>query len=114
MRRDIRGAFFDFTPRFRIVACYAEQFPRLCEVGGTIAVGEQPVMADAMEPLGKSVDQEAADVRVLALANVAAESRGPTALDRRHDFQLFKRDVSTVGMTPRGTEITKDIRNLQI
>jgi len=39
----------------------SEQLTRLVYVGGTIAIGEQAIVADAVEPLGQHVHQEAAD-----------------------------------------------------
>ena len=39
----------------------AQQFPGLGEIGGAVAVGQQSVMADAVESVGHDMQQEAAD-----------------------------------------------------
>ena len=39
----------------------AQQRPRPCDVGGAIAVGEQPVVADAVEAFRQDVGEETAD-----------------------------------------------------
>ena len=57
-------------------------------------------------------DRVAAGV-VLAARNMAAERRGAAALDGRHHFQLAKAHVAAVGVTPSGTVVAEDIRNLQ-
>src|SRR6516164_5665024 len=38
---------------------YAEELTGQCDIGGPVGVGKQPVVTDAVEPVG--VDQEAAD-----------------------------------------------------
>src|SRR5215472_13915996 len=38
---------------------YAEQFTPPCDVGGAIAVGEQSIVADAVQALGQHVHQKA-------------------------------------------------------
>ena len=40
---------------------YGKQLARPCDVGGAIAVGEQSVMADAVQALGQYVRQKAAN-----------------------------------------------------
>ena len=40
---------------------YCKQLARPCDVGGAIGVGEQPVMADAVQALGQYVRQKAAN-----------------------------------------------------
>jgi hypothetical protein len=42
-----------FLLRFNDARPSAEQLTGPCDVGGAIAVGEQPVVADAVEPLGQ-------------------------------------------------------------
>jgi hypothetical protein len=44
---------------------------------------------------------------------MAAERRGPAALDRRHDFQLAKAHMPCIGQTPSGTVVAEDVRDLQ-
>jgi hypothetical protein len=46
--------------RFR-AGRYGKQLARPCDVGGAIAVGEQSVMADAVQALGQYVRQKAAN-----------------------------------------------------
>ena len=50
---------------------------------------------------------------VLTARNVAAERRGAAALDRTHYFQLAKAHVTAVGITPSGTVVAEDVRDLQ-
>ena len=45
----------------RLVDRHGEQLTRPGDIDGAMAVGEQAVMADAMESLGKNVHQKAAD-----------------------------------------------------
>lgn len=53
--------FGDFRLRLARGGGNTEQLSRLGDVLGTIAVGEQAVITNAVEALGKDVDQEAAD-----------------------------------------------------
>jgi hypothetical protein len=39
----------------------AQELAKPSDVGGAIAIGKQPIVADAVEPLGQHVDQESAD-----------------------------------------------------
>jgi hypothetical protein len=50
---------------------------------------------------------------VLASRDVAAERRSPAALDRTHHLQLTKAHMAAIGITPRGSVIAEDIRDLQ-
>src|SRR5215831_6505535 len=50
---------------------------------------------------------------VLAARDMAAERRRAAALDRAHHLQLVEADVSAVGVTPSGTVVAEDIRDLQ-
>ena len=50
---------------------------------------------------------------VLAARNVAAERRGPAALDGTHHLQLAEAHVTAVGVAPSGTVVAEDVRNLQ-
>ena len=50
---------------------------------------------------------------VLATRNVAAERRRAAALDRRHYLQLIEAHVPAVGLTPSGTVVAENIRDLQ-
>lgn len=49
------------VPEARICLSGPEQFPDPGDIGGTVAIPEEAVVADAMLPLGKDMDQEAAD-----------------------------------------------------
>src|SRR5437660_5564205 len=40
---------------------YAEQPAGQCDIACPVAVGEEAIVADAMEPVGQDVDEEAAD-----------------------------------------------------
>ena len=58
---------------------YAEEPAGQCDIVGAIGVGEEAVVADAMEPTGQHMDQEAADelVGVERHQLVASVSLGP-------------------------------------
>src|ERR1700758_5219429 len=49
---------------------------------------------------------------VLAARDMAAERRRAAALDCAHHLQLVEADVSAVGLTPSGTMVAEDIRDL--
>ena len=49
------------VPEARICLSGPEQFPDPGDIGGTVAIPEEAVVADAMLPLGQDMDQEAAD-----------------------------------------------------
>src|SRR5262249_27257769 len=51
--------------------------------------------------------------RVLAARNVASERRRAAALDGRHHLQLPEAHMAAIGLTPSGTVVAEDIRNLQ-
>src|SRR5262249_20599811 len=40
---------------------HCEQLTSACDIGGAGAIGEQPIMADAVEALGQDVNEEAPD-----------------------------------------------------
>ena len=50
---------------------------------------------------------------VLAACDVAAERRRAAALDCTHHLQLVEAHMAAVGLTPRGTVIAEDVRDLQ-
>ena len=50
---------------------------------------------------------------VLAALDMAAERRGPAALDRRHDLQLAEAHVAGVGLAPCRPMGAKDVGDLQ-
>ena len=50
---------------------------------------------------------------VLAAGNVAAEGCRAAALDGTHHLQLSKAHVTAVGLTPSGTVVAEDVRDLQ-
>jgi hypothetical protein len=43
---------------------------------------------------------------------VTPECGAAAALDGRHDLELVETDVSGMGMTPRRSVVTEDVRNL--
>jgi hypothetical protein len=51
--------------------------------------------------------------RVLAACDVPSERHHAAALDRTHDFQLVEAHVAAVGLTPSGTVVAEDVRDLQ-
>ena len=51
--------------------------------------------------------------RVLATCDVAAERHCAAALDRTHHLQLVEAHMAAVGLTPSGTVIAEDVRDLQ-
>ena len=81
----------------------------LRDVGGTIAAGEQGVMADAMEPLRENVDEESANelVGIERHRFVAAGPFDPIILPLEHNASVIGGDQPTpttphppaVGMT---------------
>ena len=50
---------------------------------------------------------------VLATRNVPAERRRAAALDRTHHLQLLEAHVTAVGLTPSGSVVAEDVRDLQ-
>ena len=50
---------------------------------------------------------------VLTPRDMAAEGRRAAALDGAHHLQLAKADMTAIGVTPSGTTVAKDIRDLQ-
>ena len=71
---------------------HREQFARVRNVFGSVAVGEQPIVADAVEALRQHVDQEAADELVGGERHrlVAARPLDPIVL-------VFEGDAVLVG-----------------
>jgi hypothetical protein len=51
--------------------------------------------------------------RVLAARNMTSERRRAAALDGRHHLQLPEAHMPAIGVTPSGTVVAEDIRNLQ-
>jgi hypothetical protein len=51
--------------------------------------------------------------RVFAARDMAAERRRAAALDRTHHLQLVEAHMAAVGLTPGGTVIAEDVRDLQ-
>ena len=51
--------------------------------------------------------------RVLAARDMAAERRRATALDRTHHLQLVEAHMPAVGLTPSGTVVAENVRDLQ-
>ena len=49
---------------------------------------------------------------VLATCDVPAERRRAAALDRTHHLQLVEADVPAVGVTPSGSVVAEDVRDL--
>src|SRR5262249_5261725 len=58
-------------------------------------------------------DQRMAARRVLAACDVAAERHRATALDRTHDLQLVEAHMPAIGLSPSGTVVAEDVRDLQ-
>ncbi len=50
---------------------------------------------------------------VLAARDMAAERRRAAVLDRTHHLHLVEADAAAVGLTPRGTVVAEDVRDLQ-
>jgi hypothetical protein len=50
---------------------------------------------------------------VLAARDMAAQRRRAAALDGRHDLELGEAHMAAVGVTPGGTVVAEDIRDLQ-
>ena len=50
---------------------------------------------------------------VLTTCDVAAERRRAAALDCTHHLQLIEAHMAAVGLTPSGTVIAEDVRDLQ-
>src|ERR1700722_6372647 len=50
---------------------------------------------------------------VLTALDMAAESRGAAALDRRHYLQLAETDMTGIGLPPCRAMVAEDIRDLQ-
>src|ERR1700746_1690192 len=58
-------------------------------------------------------DERMAARRVLAACDVAAERRRAAAFDCTHHLELVEAHMAAVGLTPRGTVIAEDVRDLQ-
>src|SRR5215469_16674893 len=58
-------------------------------------------------------DERMATRRVLAACDVATERRCAAALDCAHHLQLVEAHMAAVGLTPSGTVIAEDVRDLQ-
>src|SRR5579871_11587 len=58
-------------------------------------------------------DERMAARRVLAACDVAAERHRAAALDCTHHLELVEAHMATVGLTPSGTVIAEDVRDLQ-
>src|SRR5262245_7494457 len=72
---------------------------------GPLALGAMPVAAAVVGDDGV--------LAVLAARDVAAEGRRAAALNRAHRLRLGKAHVTAVGLTPSGTVIAEDVRDLQ-
>jgi hypothetical protein len=51
--------------------------------------------------------------RILAARNMPTERRCAAALDCTHHLQLLQADMAAVGITPSGTVVAEDLRDLQ-
>ena len=80
-------------------AARSEQFACAGDVGGTVAVGEQAVVADAVEALGQHVDQEAADELVSGERHGLPPVRSVDAviLPAEGDAVVVDRDQTAIG-----------------
>src|SRR5580692_718766 len=56
------------------VGC-AEEPAGQCDIGGSVGIGEEAIVTDAMEPVGQDVDQEAADELVGVETAATARAR---------------------------------------
>src|SRR5262245_48670089 len=66
-----------------------------------------PIMARVVS------DERMAARRVLAACDVAAERHGAAALDCTHHLELVAAHMAAVGLTPSGTVIAEDVRDLK-
>jgi hypothetical protein len=73
--------------------------------GGSLAFGAVAVAAGVVGDLGVAA--------VLTSRDMATESRGAAALDRRHHLELAEAHVTGVGGTPRSPVVAEDVRDLQ-
>ena len=75
----------------RVVARPVQHGPRLVNIGGALAVGEEAVMADAMETLRQHVEEEAADELVVGEAHglVSCRAVDPIILPLEGDATLI-------------------------
>src|SRR5882672_7089794 len=85
----------------RLLGCRLRQIQALAYHGdglGTVAAGEQAIVANAVEALGQDVDEEAADelAEVERHRGVPARSLDPVVLDLEGDTPLVERDQATV------------------
>ena len=72
-----------------------------------LALGTMPIAATVVGNRG-----EAAPL-VLTARNVPAERRRAAVLDRAHHLQLSEAHMAAVGLTPSGTMVTEQVRDLQ-
>jgi hypothetical protein len=75
--------------------------------GCRLALGAVPIPAAVVR------NKRVGAALVLAARDVPAERRRAAALDRTHHLQLLQADVAAVGVTPSGTVVAEDIRDLQ-
>jgi hypothetical protein len=79
-----------------------------CACGGDLALATVPVAAAVMgDPLMPAV------LAVLAGLDMTAQSRRAAMLDRRHDLELMKAQVSAMGGPISGAGSTEDVGNLE-
>jgi hypothetical protein len=76
-----------------------EQLACACDIGGTIAAGEQTVMADGVEALGQHVDEESPGelVRVQGHRLPLVGSVDAVILPAEGDAVVVGRDETTIG-----------------
>ena len=85
-----------------------------------LALGEPPARGSALAlwavPVATTVvgDDGVSAALVLATRDMPAERYGAAALDCAHHLQLLQADMAAVGITPSGTVVAEDIRDLQI
>ena len=75
--------------------------------GGALTLRAMPIATTAVSNEGVSAR------RVLAARDIAAEGRRAAALDGAHHLQLAEADAAAVGLTPSGTVVAEDLRDLQ-
>ena len=64
-------------------------------------------------PVAAAVVGDDGVLAVLAARDMAAEGRRAAALDGAHHLHLGKAHVAAVGLTPSGTVVAEDVRDLQ-
>ena len=77
--------------------------------------GRRRALALRAMPVATAIvaDDRVAAGAVLAMRDVAAEGCRAATLDGTHHLHLRQANVAAIGLTPRGTVVAEDIRDLQ-